>query len=352
MLKAFVASLILTIALLAGVLWALDSFLHAPLNKSETMVKYVLAPGTGAKSMIRQLKKEGIINQWQATLLRSWIQYKGVEKFLKAGEYQFSLSITPEMLLKKLIDGDVVQYTVTFIEGNTFSDTMDIIARLPSIKKVLTGKSPQEIMALLGEPLQHPEGLFFPDTYYFTANMSDLNLLQRMRTTMRSRLQNAWDGRDTQVYLKTPYEALILASIIEKEAVVDDERSLISGVFQRRLATNMRLQADPTVIYGLGKTYSERLTKADLKQDTPYNTYVKKGLPPTPIAMPGMKAIVAALHPDKGDALYFVAKGDGKHYFSNSLKEHNQAVAKYQLNTFAFHYNLGQGVQWTKEAGI
>ncbi len=335
-----------------GAFWAFDSFWHTPLNNNDNMVKYTLAPGTGANVMVRQLKQQGIINQRQAQLLRWWIQYKGAQKLFKAGEYQFYLSITPEMLLKKLIAGDVVQYSVTFIEGHTFDDMMSIVARLPSIKKVLIGKSPQEIMTLLGEPDIHPEGMFFPDTYYFTANMSDLNLLQRMRATMRMRLQTAWDGRGSNIHLKTPYEALILASIIEKEAIRDEERNLISGVFQRRLATNMRLQADPTVIYGVGKEYTGRLTKAQLKQDTPYNTYVHKGLPPTPIAMPGMKSIFAALHPDQGDALYFVAKGDGSHHFAPSLSEHNQAVRKYQLITTSLVYKLGHGVQWTKEAGI
>lgn len=347
--KALIISFILLLGVVGASFYTCWYFLNHPLQEKQDKVRYLLAPGTGANGMVRQLKKQGILNPLQAKLFAWWIQYKHAEKLLKAGEYQFSLSITPEALLNKFMAGDVVQYSVTFIEGQTFDEMMAIVSKLPAIKRTLEGKSYQEIMALIGEPTKHPEGMFFPDTYYFTANMSDLNVLQRAHHLLKEKLHAAWNARSPDLSVKTPYEALILASIIEKEAVVDEERSLISGVFQRRLALDMRLQADPTVIYGVKNEYNGRLTKAQLKQETPYNTYLHKGLPPTPIAMPGMKAIYAALHPAQGDALYFVAKGDGRHYFSQSLNEHNQAVKEFQLTPFSLIYKLNDGIQWPNQ---
>jgi UPF0755 protein len=240
------------------------------------------------------------------------------------------MDTTPRALLEKMIKGQVVQYAIAFPEGGTFTQLLTILAAHPALQKTLPTKSPSEIMGLLGEPTLYPEGLFFPDTYYFTADMSDMDLLRRARKTMEDKLTQAWEKRDPNIRLNTPYEALILASIIEKETGHPEERFLVSGVFQRRLEKNMRLQADPTVIYGVRETFSHRLTREQLKQDTPYNTYMHKGLPPTPIALPSLKAIEAALHPASGAALYFVAKPDGTHYFSATLKEHNEAVAKYQ----------------------
>jgi UPF0755 protein len=233
-------------------------------------------------------------------------------------------------LVAKFINGDVIIHTLTFLEGTTFNDALALMAQNASLKHTLVGKTQDELIAILANGNTSLEGLFFPDTYHFTANLSDVALLKKASTVMQSKLNAAWESRDPDIILKSPYEALILASIIEKETSLDDERSLVSGVFQRRLAKNMRLQADPTVAYGLGKDLVGSLKSAHLKQDTPYNTYLHKGLPPTPIALPSMKSIQAALHPDKGNALYFVAIGNGRHQFSENLDEHNLAVARYR----------------------
>lgn len=303
---------------------------YSPLSASKNAITFTLTPGTSVKGMVKQLQVIGALDPFQAQLFRWWIQFKGASKSLQAGEYIFSYSITPDALLAKLIKGDVVQYSLTFAEGSTFEENLKTISLHPAIKKTVSGKSNQEIMSMLGEPEIAPEGLLFPDTYYFTSNTTDIALLRRARLTMKEKVNVAWEKRDKGVIVQSPYEALILASIIEKEASVKEERYLVSGVFQQRLAKKMRLQADPTVSYGAHKKLGENLTRNDLKQDTPYNTYLHHGLPPTPIAMPGWDAIEAALHPSMSAALYFVAKGDGTHYFSNSLEEHNIAVFKYQ----------------------
>ncbi len=344
-----VLSLILVTLLLgiAASFYSFNHFIHSPLQDSQESIKYTLAPGTGSTVMVYQLKRKGVVTALQAQLLIWTIQYHGLEKSLKAGEYQFPLSITPEKLLEKFKKGDVVQYPFTIVEGVTFEELLKSVFALPNITKKCEGKSPQEIMTLLGKPDLSSEGQFFPETYFYTASMSDLDILKRAHQMMQKKLELAWHSRSSDVKLNAPYEALILASIIEKEAAVDDERELISGVFQRRLERNMRLQADPTVVYGLGKNYTGRLDKAQLKFDTPYNTYTRKGLPPSPIAMPGMKSILAAMHPDQGDALYFVARGDGTHHFSATLKEHNAAVTQYQLSppaTTVYQFGGGMGL--------
>jgi UPF0755 protein len=325
------SSLVLTIVLFVSAIVAYKHFIHSPLQKSTETVVYILKPGVGANVMVYQLKKQGVLTKWQAQLMCAWLQYQGLEKSLKAGEYLIPLSISPEKLIDKISKGAVIQYPFTIVEGSTFDDILVSLSKLPKLKQTLLGKSPQDIMASLGINT-HPEGQFFPETYFYTLNMSDADILKRAHQLMQTKLQTAWHARSIDCILKTPYEALILASIIEKEAVHDAERAQISGIFQRRLSKNMRLQTDPTVIYGLQKNYSGRLTREALKLDTPYNTYVHKGLPPTPIAMAGMKSILAALHPDKSNTLYFVAKGDGSHSFSESLQEHNIAVEQYQLN--------------------
>ncbi|MFI4937917.1 MAG: endolytic transglycosylase MltG [Candidatus Berkiellales bacterium] len=304
-------------------------FPRQPFSHDSDIAIYNLTKGTSAKAMLEQFKRRGILTARQAQLFRWWIQIQGLEKSLQVGEYAIPLNITPRVLLEKLIKGDVLQHVLTVQEGSTIRETLMIMHQHPAIKKCLVGKSLPEIMALLGEPSLFAEGVFFPDTYYFTADLTDLALLRRARQTMNQRLNTIWAQRDPNVVLHSSYEALILASIIEKETGLDQERHIISGVFQRRLAKHMRLQADPTVAYGLSD-FSGILTKEHLKQESPYNTYLHGGLPPTPIALPSMKSIIAACHPDKGEALYFVAKGDGGHYFSNTLADHNKAVEYYR----------------------
>jgi UPF0755 protein len=239
--------------------------------------------------------------------------------------------INPRQLLDLLISGKVVNYQITFPEGLSFKEWRSILAKQPKLTKKLPGLTVQELLQQLSLGNNHPEGWFFPDTYLYTAGDSDYDILLQAYTRMRKILAEEWKNKSEDLPFSTPYEALILASIVEKETGVGSERGEIAGVFVRRLKKGMRLQTDPTVIYGLGDKYQGNITRSHLKQPTPYNTYVINGLPPTPIAMPGQDAIHAALHPVKGKSLYFVAKGDGSHYFSATFKEHVQAVKRYQL---------------------
>jgi UPF0755 protein len=234
------------------------------------------------------------------------------EAYLQAGEYTLNKNVSPYQLLLSLNHGKTTQASITFIEGHSFYQL-------------------QLKMKSLGSPYAVAEGLFFPDTFYFNRNTSDAAILQRSYLSMQNKLAKAWAKRDASLPYENSYQALIMASIVEKETGKASERPMIAGVFINRLAIGMRLQTDPTVIYGMGRHYDGNIHKQDLLRDTPYNTYTRSGLPPTPIAMPGMAAIEAALHPAKTKALYFVGKGDGSHAFSNTLAEHNAAVAHYQL---------------------
>ena len=250
---------------------------------------------------------------------------------LKAGEYRLQAGITPTQALDILISGESISHQVTFVEGWQFREWRAALARNEVLVQTLQERGDDEIMALLDPEGRHPEGLFYPDTWHFDRGMSDLDLLRRAYRRMETVLAEEWEQRAEGLPLKTPYEALILASIVEKETGLAEERAAIAGVFTRRLQRGMKLQTDPTVIYGMGERFDGNIRRRDLREDTPYNTYVHKGLPPTPICMPGRAAIHAALHPADGKALYFVARGDGGHVFSATLKEHNAAVRKYQL---------------------
>ena len=256
---------------------------------------------------------------------------KGVETRVRAGEYEIKTEMTPEELLEKFTQGSAIQYSLTVIEGWSFRQMLAAIADDPIIEYTLGDKSDEEIMDLLGYPGEHPEGLFFPDTYRFPKGTSDVDFLRRAYQVMQKHLVREWSQRDSGLPLQSSYDALILASIIEKETGAGFERPLISGVFIQRLKKKMRLQTDPTIIYGLGENFDGDIRFRDLKKDTPYNTYLHAGLTPTPIALPGLDAIRAALHPAKTEALYFVSKGDGTHHFSATLEEHNAAVKRYQL---------------------
>jgi UPF0755 protein len=225
----------------------------------------------------------------------------------------------------------VAQSGITFIEGWTFRQMREALNRQQGLRHLSMSRSDEELMRAIGAKESKPEGLFFPDTYYFSADMSDLDILKRAYLTMQRKLDAAWQSRAPGLPYRDAYEALIMASIVEKETGSGDERPLIASVFLNRLKLNMRLQTDPTVIYGLGEAFDGNLRKRDLLADTSYNTYTRGGLPPTPIAMPGLAAIEAALHPEPSKALYFVGKGNGRHAFSTTLDEHNRAVARYQL---------------------
>lgn len=267
--------------------------------------------------MLHTLRMQRFITPFQQYCFKYYIRWKRADTALQAGEYAFSGAITPQQLLAKWVKGEVVLYSVTVPEGVTLRGFVSMLNRHPKITPMNISRWPSE------------EGLYYPDTYCFPANTSAELVLMRAKQKMEKQLARAWEARDTEITL-TPYEALIVASIIEKETAYAPEKSVISGVLQRRLKKAMRLQTDPTVIYGLGDRYTGKLSKADLKMSTPFNTYVNYGLPPTPIALPSRSSIEAALHPDHSEYLYFVSKGDGTHHFSVTLKEHNEAVKRYQ----------------------
>ena len=249
---------------------------------------------------------------------------------LKTGEYELTPGLTLPDILTLFVQGKTKQYAITFPEGWSFKEILQEVEKNPNLEHTLNNVSFEALMSRLGADVKHPEGAFFPDTYYFEKRSSDVALLKRAYEKMQSVLQQEWLNKAEGLPIKTPYEALILASIVEKETGVVAERPLISGVFIRRLQTDMLLQTDPTVIYGMGEDYHGNIGYTDLKTVTPYNTYMNKGLPPTPIAMPGRDAINAALHPDNSNNLYFVARGDGSHVFSSTLKDHNLAVDSFQ----------------------
>lgn len=249
---------------------------------------------------------------------------------LKAGDYEIKKGATAPDILALLVSGKTRQYAITFPEGWNFRQILQLVKQNPYLQQTLDESG--SIMQQLDSAYQHPEGLFFPDTYFFERKTTDVALLKRAYQRMQDILDQEWQQKQPDLPLDSPYQALILASIVEKETSVIEERPLIAGVFTRRLEKGMPLQTDPTVIYGMGEEYQGDIRSKDLKIATPYNTYLIKGLPPTPIAMPGREAIHAVLHPAPGNSLYFVATGDGHHVFSASLKEHNKAVALYQLN--------------------
>lgn len=249
---------------------------------------------------------------------------------IQAGEYRLVAGTTARDVLDLIVTGRVRQYPLTLVEGRSFRQMLAEICNNPAIKKTVCSQDYTLIMEQLGLPGEHPEGRFYPDTYFLVRGTTDLNFLRRAKRQMDQVLQQEWKSRAENLPLASPYEALILASIIEKETAKGDERAMIAGVFVRRLRQGMLLQTDPTVIYGMGARYNGNIRSRDLKEPTPYNTYVISGLPPTPIAMPGHASIHAALHPADGSDLYFVARGDGGHVFSETLTEHNRAVDRYQ----------------------
>lgn len=331
MIRRILIASILMIVLFIAMAWAsLNIWPNRPLSSNSQVSIYILPKGASVNAMAHQLERAGIISSLQRFLLVNWIRWQGAERQLQAGEYAISLQMTPAQLIQKLKKGDVVQHAITFSEGLTLQEALKLCQNHPAMQPMPT-LTPEGLMVALGEPDKHPEGLFFPSTYYFSRGATPLDVLKRARKTMEYQLGKVYSTRSDRCVLQSPYEVLILASIIEKESALVSERPVISGVFQRRLSQNMLLQADPTLIYGLKDQYTGRLTSAQLKEDQPYNTYLRKGLPPTPIALPSLNAIVAACHPDEGLALYFVAKGDGSHYFSATLQAHQDAVRKYQL---------------------
>jgi UPF0755 protein len=293
-----------------------------------TPYEFTVHPGQGLKAVGRQLASDGVLPEAESL----WIlgRITGRAQRVQAGTYRLDKPMSALDILDKLARGDVVFVEALFVEGITLRQWLAQLAAHPRVKQTLAGKGDAELRAALGEE-QSLEGWLFPDTYKFAPGTSDLEILKRAHSLMKKRVADMWATRDTTIPLKTPYEALILASIVEKETGSASERPLIASVFANRLRKGMRLQTDPTVIYGMGEKYDGNIRKRDLTNDTPWNTYTRDGLPPTPIAMPGVASLRAATQPAQSDYLYFVARGDGSHEFTRTLEEHNRAVAKYQL---------------------
>lgn len=291
---------------------------------------FVIKSGSGVKNVATSLVKKKILEE--PYTFTFWAYVEGYTTRIHAGEYAIPSGISVAGLLDLFVSGKVIERSVTLIEGWTFKQCLAALRGAEKLQVVTQELAGEQIMTRLGAPGQPPEGRFFPDTYRYTAQMSDLDVLARAYAAMQKILDKEWENRDQKTALKTREEALVLASIIEKETGDPQERPAISAVFNNRLEKGMRLQTDPTVIYGLGDEFQGNLTKAHLESDTPYNTYTRSGLPPTPIAMPGRASIHAALNPAASQALYFVARGDGTHEFSDTLAAHNRAVARYQLN--------------------
>lgn len=316
---------------LSGALWLknhIDHYGENQINLSEPML-FDIERGTGFLRLVNQLYDLGLIDS--PLKMRLYARFKEGSHAIKSGEYRLVPGQSYDELLDRFSKGLVVQRQITLVEGLRLSDYLNSLASEPQLEQTLHGKSYKEIADLLGYKGDNPEGWIFPDTYSFTKGSSDLQILQWAYQRMQKVLDEEWADRAEDLPVKTAYEALILASIVEKETGAAEERGEIAGVFSRRLEKNMRLQTDPTVIYGMGDRYQGNIRRSDLNRLTPYNTYRITGLPPTPIASPGREAIHASLHPAAGKTLYFVAKGDGRHYFSTTLEEHNKAVYRYQM---------------------
>jgi UPF0755 protein len=309
----------------AGSVW----WLQQPLALTAVPVELSIEPGVPARGVAQAVVDAGV--QVNPKLLYWWFRLSGHARQIKAGSYEIGQGVTPRSLLRKLVRGEEAQRAVTLVEGLTFRQLRETLLAADQLKPDTKDLSDSAIMEKLGRPGLHPEGRFFPDTYSYAKGSSDLALLLRAMRVMDQRLDAAWQQRAAGLPLKTPEEALILASIVEKETGRPIDRPMISGVFNNRLRIGMLLQTDPTVIYGLGDKFDGNLRKRDLLGDTPWNTYTRAGLPPTPIAMPGKASLLAAVQPAPTKALYFVARGDGTSQFSASLEEHNRAVSKFQL---------------------
>lgn len=312
----------------AALAWA-TWFCLNPLEPPRIPFDFTVKSGASLKSVARNLADEGLLPEAQSFWLLGRVLGKAGS--VQAGTYRLERALTPLELLDKLASGDVLPIEIAFVEGTTLRQWLAQMRSHPHVRATLDGASEAAIRAAVGATEPSLEGLFFPDTYRFLAGTADAEILKRAYVAMARRLALAWETRAPDLPLATPYEALVLASIIEKETGQAGERPTIASVFVNRLRKGMRLQTDPTVIYGLGARFDGNLRRRDLVTDTPWNTYTRDGLPPTPIAMPGAASLAAATNPATTDFLYFVGRGDGTHQFSRTLEEHNRAVARYQL---------------------
>jgi UPF0755 protein len=321
---------LLLLVVFAGVAFGIwfARFASAPMVLPRSPLDFGVKPGSSMTSVSHQLAAEGIpVSPWAFTLLA---RLRGKTAEIKAGSYEIESGTTPVQLLRMLSRGDVTQSELILVEGWTFKQVRDALARHSDLNHDSEGLSDQAILARIGAQERAAEGLFFPDTYSFAKRSSDFDLLRRAYRAMAQNVSAEWERRDPEVRYANPYQALIAASVIEKETGLAGDRALVASVIVNRLKSGMPLQTDPTVIYGMGDRFNGDLKRSDLMRDTPYNTYTRLGLPPTPIAIPGLGSIRAALRPAKTDHLYFVARGDGSSEFSRTLEAHNRAVMRYQ----------------------
>ncbi len=301
-----------------------------PVPMDAERIDYVVEAGAGPRAIARSMKQAGIhINEeafvWMARLSE-------LDKSLQAGAYEAVRGDTPWVVMERMSSGNMLQTRLTIPEGWTYKRIREVLAANDKVRQTLAEVSDQDLLKRLDAEQEHPEGLFYPDTYVFVPGTADVDILRRGFQAQRELLEQLWADRDADLPLKTPYEALIMASIVERETGHSQDRARVAGVFMNRLRAGMPLQTDPTVIYGMGEAYTGRIRKRDLTTDTPWNTYTRNGLPPTPIASPGKASLLATLHPEKHDFYYFVSRGDGTSEFSTNLSAHNRAVAKYILN--------------------
>ena len=325
LLRALVVLVVLAALAAAGAVWW---WLDRPLPLASPTVELSIESGANPREIAQAWVRAGV--RVPPMLLYEWFRWSGDARRIRAGSYVIGADTTPRQLLARMVQGDEAFERVRLQEGWTLRQFRAELAKAPNLKQTTASMSEAELMAALGAPNQRAEGRFFPDTYLYARGVSDLTVLRRAYDTMKRRLDAEWAARQPNLPLKTPDDALTLASIVEKETGRAAERGLIAGVFVNRLRIGMPLQTDPTVIYGLGESFDGNLRKRDLQTDGPYNTYLRGGLPPTPIAMPSQAALRAALQPDNTKALYFVARGDGTSAFSESLAEHNRAVNQFQ----------------------
>jgi UPF0755 protein len=326
---AWVVLLAVLAAVVAG-WYDFDRFTRTPLAVGAQRQTLDVARGSSLRGIVAQLRAREFTHA-PSLYWRLLAERMRVADRLHAGEYAIDPGVTPGQLLDAMAAGRVLQRDFTIVDGWTFRQLREALAKVPTLRHDDAALDDAEVMRRIGAAGEKPEGRFLPETYAYVKGDSDLDILQRAHQAMERTLAELWPGRDKDLPLATPYDALILASIVEKETGRAEERSKIAGVFMRRLENHMLLQTDPAVIYGMGASYAGNIRRSDLLADTPYNTYLHAGLPPTPIALPGRPAILAALHPAPGKALYFVARGDGSHVFASSLAEHNRNVACYQL---------------------
>jgi UPF0755 protein len=323
--------LLLAIIVAGGLLFDAYRELHEPLAAS-TGTTIEIAPGDTLSGLLSQPgSKQWLPSARSALYLKLYVRWQGVGARIRSGEYALDERMNLLDALDRFLAGSVIVHELRIVEGWTFSQALDAIRANPMVRQTLGSATPDQIMTAIGQPGLHPEGRFFPDTYRFAKDTPDLSLLREAFAKMQKTLSAEWQQREAGLPYATPDEALTMASIIEKETGAAAERAQIAGVFVRRLRLGMRLQTDPTVIYGIGNSFSGNLRLIDLRTDGPYNTYLRSGLPPTPISLPGLASLHAALHPDDGKALFFVARGDGTHVFSETIEQHDAAVRRYQL---------------------